>query len=108
MSILTPRGACISTPRGSEADALDYWFDQCDVLFWEASSSSKKKLCNEEYCRRATRLDDEGVGHYYRALCNWELFPKEPHPRLVLHPLMQGPVSAKSLFALNLNQNQKG
>jgi len=91
----------ILTPLGSEADALDYWFDQCDVLFWLAASSNKKKLSDEAYCKMATRLDDEGVGHYYRALCNWELFPKEPHPLLVFHPLTPGrPVRAGRASAL--------
>ena len=96
----------ILTPLGSEADALDYLFDQCDVLFWMAAHT---QMSDEAYCKMATRLDDEGVGHYYRALCNWELFPKEPHPLLTFHPLAPGwPVRARSPLAPDVRPRRKG
>jgi hypothetical protein len=79
-----------STPRGSEADRLDYWYDRCDELYWEAASYNKKKLSDREYCKRAARLDEEGVGEYFRALCD-DWFTARPH--LDLHPLLQGPAT---------------
>jgi hypothetical protein len=77
----------ISTPRGEEAERLDYWFDRCDELYWMAASG---QLEDEQYTALAAALDLEGVGHYYRALCAWEAFPTAPHARLALHPLLRG------------------
>jgi hypothetical protein len=77
----------ISTPRGSEAERLDFWYDRCDELYWMAASN---QLSNAKYTELAEELDREGVGHYYRALCDWERCPTFPHACLALHPLLRG------------------
>jgi len=86
---MTSRGTSsqIHTPRGEEADRLDYWYDRCDELYWMASAN---QLDAKHYNELAAALGDEGVGEYYRALCKWELFPNSPHPRIALHPLLRG------------------
>jgi hypothetical protein len=77
----------ISTPRGEEAERLDFWYNRADELYWMAIAN---QLLDGEYIRRATELDEQGVGEYYRALCNWDMFPNGPHPRLALHPFLLG------------------
>jgi hypothetical protein len=77
----------IATPRGSEADRLDFWYDRCDELYWMAAAG---QLDDDQYNALAAALDAEGVGEYYRALCDWERCPTFPHARLALHPLLRG------------------
>ena len=84
---MTSRGSSyqIPTPRGEEADRLDYWYDRADELYWMTIAD---QVGWEQHIELATALDDEGVGEYYRALCAWEHFTM--HPRLALHPLLLG------------------
>ncbi len=76
----------ISTPRGEEAERLDYYYDRADEL---CLMSEARQVTDEEFCRMAQRLDDEGVGEYFRALCDHHSFPNT-RPRLALHPLLRG------------------
>jgi hypothetical protein len=74
----------ISTPRGEEAERLDYYYDCADQLCLMALD---RQVSEDEYCRRATMLDEEGVGGYFRALCDPTF---NLQPRLALHPLLHG------------------
>ncbi len=47
-----------------------------------------------EFCTLAARLDEEGVGEYFRALCDFHNFPTT-RPRLALHPLLNGTVQVR-------------
>ena len=76
----------IPTPRGEEAERLDYFYDRADELCLMCEA---KQVGDEEFCRLAQRLDEEGVGGYFRALCDFHSFPNM-HPRLALHPLLNG------------------
>jgi hypothetical protein len=76
----------IPTPRGEEAERLDYYYNRADELCLMAEA---RQVTDEEYCRMAQRLDDEGVGEYFRALCDFHSFPNT-RPRLALHPLLRG------------------
>ena len=75
----------IPTPRGEEAERLDYFFDRADELCLMCEA---RQVEDELYCTLAARLDDEGVGHYFRALCDFHNF--SVRPRLELHPLLNG------------------
>ena len=76
----------IPTPRGEEAERLDYYYDRADELCLMAEA---RQVTDEEFCSMAQRLDDEGVGEYFRALCDFHSFPNT-RPRLALHPLLRG------------------
>jgi hypothetical protein len=84
---MTSRGSSyqIPTPRGEEAERLDYWYDRADQLYWMTTAD---QVSHQQHIELATALDDEGVGEYYRALCAWEHFTM--HPRLAVHPLLLG------------------
>ncbi len=75
----------IPTPRGEEAERLDYYYARADQLCLMAEARQVK---DEEYCLMAQRLDEEGVGEYFRALCDFHNF--SIRPRLALHPLLNG------------------
>jgi hypothetical protein len=75
----------IPTPRGEEADRLDYFYDRADEL---CLMSEARQVKDEEFCRMAEKLDAEGVGGYFRALCDFHNFSLRP--RLALHPLLNG------------------
>jgi len=85
---MTSRGTSsqIPTPRGEEAERLDWWYDRADELY---RLTSANQLEENQYKDLAAALDDEGVGEYYRALCDWNSFPNT-HPRIALHPLLRG------------------
>ena len=84
---MTSRGSSyqIPTPRGEEADRLDYWYNRADQLYWMTVDD---QISWETHIELATLLDEEGVGEYYRALCSWEHFTMRP--RIELHPLLLG------------------
>ncbi len=84
---MTSRGSSyqIPTPRGEEAERLDYWYDRADALYWMTVCD---QVNYEQHIELATELDNEGVGEYYRALCDWEHFTVRP--RLELNPLLLG------------------
>ena len=75
----------IPTPRGEEAERLDYYYARADQLCLMAEA---RQLKDEEFCRMAQLLDAEGVGEYFRALCDFHNFSIRPH--LALHPLLKG------------------
>jgi hypothetical protein len=83
----TSRGSSyeIPTPRGEEAERLDWWYDRADELCW---MSEARQVEEEQYCKLAQALDDEGVGEYFRALCDFHNFSVRPRPEL--HPLRRG------------------
>ena len=76
----------IPTPRDEEAERLDYYYDRADELCLMCEA---RQVTEEDFCRMAQRLDDEGVGEYFRALCDFHSFPNT-RPRLALHPLLRG------------------
>ena len=73
-----------STPRGEEADRLDYWYDRCDELYFMRKAN---QLDDDLYHKLAAALDDEGVGEYYRALCDPSFTTR---PKQDLNPLLRG------------------
>jgi hypothetical protein len=80
----------IPTPRGEEAERLDYYYARADQLCLMAEA---RQVTDEEYCRMAEMLDAEGVGEYFRALCDFHNF--SIRPRLALHPLLNGTRSVR-------------
>ena len=76
----------IPTPRGEEAERLDYYYDRADELCLMCEA---RQVEDGEFCTLAARLDEEGVGEYFRALCDFHSFPNT-RPRLALHPLLNG------------------
>jgi hypothetical protein len=75
----------IPTPRGEEAERLDYYYARADQLCLMAES---RQVTDAEYCNMAAILDAEGVGEYFRALCDFHNF--SVRPRLALHPFLHG------------------
>ncbi len=75
----------IPTPRGEEAERLNYYYDRADELCLMCEA---RQVEDGEFCRMAQRLDDEGVGEYFRALCDFHNF--SIRPRLALRPLLNG------------------
>ena len=80
----------IPTPRGEEAERLDWYYNRADEL---CLMSEARQVDDELYCALATRLDDEGVGEYFRALCDFHNF--SIRPRLALHLLLRGVLPVK-------------
>ncbi len=76
----------IPTPRAEEAERLDYYYDRADELCLMCEAN---QIEDGEFCTLAARLDSEGVGEYFRALCDFHNFPNT-RPRLALHPLLNG------------------
>ena len=76
----------IPTPRGEEAERLDYYYDRADQLCLMCEANQVE---DDEFCRMAEMLDAQGVGEYFRALCDYHSFPTV-RPRLALHPLLNG------------------
>ena len=74
----------MATPRGEEADRLDYWYDRCDELYHMRTAN---QLEDALYHKLAAALDDEGVGLYYRALCDPSF---NTRPKQGLNPLLRG------------------
>ena len=82
----------MATPRGEEADRLDWWYDRCDELYYMRKAN---QLEDDLYHKLAAALDDEGVGLYYRALCDPSF---NMRPKQGLNPLSRG-------YPLKLAQN---
>ena len=82
----------MATPRGEEADRLDYWYDRCDELYYMRKAN---QLEDDQYQRLADALDHEGVGLYYMALCDPSF---NTRPKQGLNPLLRG-------FPLTLAKN---
>ena len=76
----------IPTPRGEEAERLDWYYARADELCLMVEAH---QVADEDFCRMAQRLDDQGVGEYFRALCDFHSFPNT-RPRPALHPLLRG------------------
>ena len=83
----------MATPRGEEADRLDYWYDRCDELYYMRKAN---QLEDDLYHTLADALDDEGVGLYYRALCDPSF---NTRPKQGLNPLLRG-------YPLKLTKNR--
>ena len=84
----------MSTRRGEEAERFDYWYDRCDELYFMRKAN---QLDDDLYHQLANALDGEGVGLYYRALCDPSFTTR---PKQDLNPLLRG-------YPLKLEKNLK-
>ncbi len=94
----------VSTPRGDEAERLDYWYDRCDELYWMRKAN---QLEDELYHKLAAALETEGVGEYYRAMCDPSFTTR---PKQHLNPLLRGyplklekTLASKAVIPLTVN-----
>ncbi len=74
----------LSTPRGEDAERLDYWYDRCDELHWMRRAN---QIEDELYHKLSEALENEGVGEYHRALCDPSFTTR---PKRHLNPLLRG------------------
>jgi hypothetical protein len=86
----------IPTPRGEEAERLDWWYDRCDELYFMRKANQVEE---ELYHKLAAALDKEGVGEYYRALCDPSFTTR---PKQDLNPLLRGyPLKLEPMLKTN-------
>ena len=82
------------TPRGEEAERLDYWYDRCDELYWMRKAN---QVQDELYHKLSAALEIEGVRKYHRALCDPSFTTR---PKQHLNPLLRGyPIKLEKILS---------